>query len=165
MQKNTATIGIVAGLMVTTGLYQMFRYGLQAYLNLFYIFSRSVSTIDPVFVLMASVLMLTPILKFSSAIGLLLCKRRGWIMAVAVLALDFLFGLQAAIRISVFLIRSQHLSPHVTTEGHHVLGISVWPTYIMAILGAVLVLVLIQEPILKRFGKQAKGEQRSDGDD
>jgi hypothetical protein len=151
MQKNmNMIIRSVASIMVATGLFQLFQYGMPSHWHFFTHLSECVAVVGPLFTALGSVIILVPIAKLVAAVGLFMFKRWGWFLAVAVLVLDLAFGLQAAIRICGFSLNPPP-QPPIPVGPHTVVSLSMWPTYIIAFISAICVLVFMRKSIRTIF--------------
>jgi hypothetical protein len=140
----------VATIMVATGLFQLFRHGMPSHWHFFTHLSECVAVVGPLFTALGCGIMLIPIAKLVAAVGLFMSKRWGWFLTVAVLALDLALGLYAAIRMCGFSLNPPP-QPPTPVGPHTVVSLSMWPTYIIAFISAICVLVFMRNSIRTVF--------------
>jgi hypothetical protein len=95
-----------------------------------------------------------PIIAFASAYGLF--KFRPWarVSAIAVCSFVLLAGLYSAVRFAVEIYQYQDVSPPPISErAVHFIYVSMWPAYITGLVSGIMVLLLLQEFIKRRFSK------------
>jgi hypothetical protein len=152
-RKQKMIIKVVATMTAATGLFELCRYGLHSYWITFTHFSDTLDLVEPFGFALGIVIMLIPLLKLAAAIGLFLPKRWGWLLALIILGLNFLGGIQAAIRMCIYSFNPPVLAPPPMDPNVTVQVISMWPMYIIAIISLISMIILLQKPIKKKFSK------------
>jgi len=154
-KKETIVIKLLACVIAATGLFVIV-ISWRGYLHPTLALRGTLDVICPLLPVFSMIVMIIPILTIIVGVGLFTGKRWAWVMAIAVLTLDFLVGLQAAIRMCVFSLN--HPAPEILEPASNTIvhiG-SIWPTYTISFIAIVSVLILLQKPIKNQFVKQGR---------
>ena len=114
--------------------------------------------IGPLLAVLSLLVMVIPVLKIVVAVGLFNVRRWAWISAIVVLTLDFVIRLQSAVRMCIFSL-THPIPPmpmSVSQENVVVRVVNMGPTYVVSIVGILIVLILFQKPISKLFEEGRK---------
>lgn len=144
--KEKLIVRIVSVFMAATGLFVIAK-DWRAYLQLHHMLGGTLEMLGPLFTAFGLAVMLIPFAKFAAAIGLFLSKRWGWFTAVAVLTVDFLVGLQLAIRMCIFSFQHSALDVPPPDPNTVVRVVGMGPTYIVSIISFISVVALLRKPI------------------
>jgi hypothetical protein len=153
MNRKTI-VRVVAAILAATGLFAILR-DWRLCMDLIMDPMAIVKSIGPLPVALGLLLTIKDVLKLFAAAGLFQLRRWAWFTAVVLLTLDFLLGLQSAVRICI-ISRSQGLPmiPPSNAEQMITLTSIIWPVCIISLVGIVSVLILMQKPIRSLFSVQ-----------
>jgi hypothetical protein len=145
---------IISSATAATAIVQLLRHG-DSYLNFLTNCYQIATSFSPSLAVPGLMITLIPILKLPASIGLFMSKRWGWLSTVVLLTLDYIFGLRVAIRMSISALdRTSSRMSFETYQNVKVVTISMWPTYIIAIISLVSVLILAQKSIRSLFNQK-----------
>jgi hypothetical protein len=154
-------IRIVACFAIATGVFVVVR-DLGSYIHLVSLLGNSVESMGLLLTTLGVILMMIPVFKVAVGIGLFQCKSWAWLAAIIVLTADFLFRAQGAVRIFLNIMSGNIPIQVVVDVGRNpdVRYLSVWPSYIIAVISAVSLGVLVNKSIKKVFTSkvEASGE-------
>lgn len=92
-----------------------------------------------------------PILAIVSGWGLIKIKKWGRTWALIVLLSVFATNFLGAINFAIVSYQSRNIPMPKIPEGYHVESVSMWPTYIYALISALLILILKRKSLRQEF--------------
>ena len=95
-----------------------------------------------------------PLFAFASTYGLFKFRPWGRVSALTICSFVLMSGLYSAVRFAIEIYQYQDVSPPPISErAVHFIYVSMWPAYITGLVSGIMVLLLLQEFIKRRFSK------------
>ena len=92
-----------------------------------------------------------PLVILVAGIGILKLKKRGWQLAILVCAITFIINFIGIINFSCAVYKTHNIPMPPIPKGAHVGIVSMWPTYISAVISPLLIWLLTRKSIKTAF--------------
>jgi hypothetical protein len=97
------------------------------------------------------VFLMLPVAIFIAGFGILKIKKWGWRLAMASCIITLIINFYGTINFAINSYKFRNLPIPTISESVHVVFVSMWPTYIEALISALLIMLLIQKSIKNSF--------------
>ena len=144
-------IDFLGAFFIIVGGLQLFYYANDIWLSLFILFHPSPQmSLQENLLWSSTSLLLLVVLPFATSIagfGILKIKKWGWWLAMASCILTFIVNFYGTINFAIASYKFRNLPMPTIPEGSYFIFISMWPTYIRAIISALLIILLTRKSI------------------
>lgn len=151
-EKITKLLGIF---FIIVGGLQLILYANDIWLSLVFLFHPSplMSLRENLLWNVASFLLFValPLATFIAGCGILKIKKWGWCLAMASCILTLIVNFYGTINFAITRYQFRNLPMPIIPESAHVEFISMWPTYMYALISALLIMLLTQKSIKNAF--------------